>query len=158
MAQVNPEHSIAMPGAAAFANALYFKTGVSPEELFVAIGRLRREARDEIDRLIRFLDDTDDHMEREPDDDEPWLGWLEGRSSAWSGGSGDDRELDGADDEDGGDTEPSLGSLDHDQSQEVWGAGGRRDLERDPAESGIGDRDGLLEQVGTEDYWRGGLA
>jgi hypothetical protein len=42
-------------------------TDVSPETLFLAIGKLRKEARDEIDRLIRFLDETDNHMEREPD-------------------------------------------------------------------------------------------
>ena len=30
---------------------------------FRAIGKLRKEARDEIDRLIRFLDETDNHME-----------------------------------------------------------------------------------------------
>ena len=35
------------------------KTPITPEEIFRAIGRLRKEARDEIDRLIRFLDDTD---------------------------------------------------------------------------------------------------
>ena len=45
--------------------AIYYKTPVTPEEAFQAIGRLRREARDEIDRLIRFLDDTDNHMELE---------------------------------------------------------------------------------------------
>jgi hypothetical protein len=65
--------------------AIYYKTPVTPEEAFQAIGRLRKEARDEIDRLIRFLDQTDNHMEREPDGDE---------------------------DEDSGDTEPSLGSFD----------------------------------------------
>jgi hypothetical protein len=27
-----------------------------------AIGKLRKDARDEIERLIRFLDETDDHM------------------------------------------------------------------------------------------------
>jgi hypothetical protein len=31
--------------------ALYLPTDVSPEEVFKAIGRLRKEARDEIDRL-----------------------------------------------------------------------------------------------------------
>ena len=56
MAQVDSENSIAMPGAAAPAGALYFKTDVSPEDMFVAIGRLRREARDEVDRLLQFLD------------------------------------------------------------------------------------------------------
>lgn len=59
---------------------LYYPTPVTPEEAFQAIGRLRKEARDEIDRLIRFLDETDNHMEREPEDegddaeDEPSLG------------------------------------------------------------------------------------
>jgi len=39
--------------------SLYLPTDITPEKLFQAIGRLRKEARDEIDRLIRFLDDTD---------------------------------------------------------------------------------------------------
>ena len=59
-----------------------------------AIGTLRKEARDEIDRLIGFLDKTDDYVSRELEvedghdepDDEP---------------------------EDGGDDEPSLGSSGH---------------------------------------------
>jgi hypothetical protein len=41
-----------------------------PEEILRAIGRLRKEARDEIDRLIRFLDETEDHMELEPCNDD----------------------------------------------------------------------------------------
>jgi hypothetical protein len=41
------------------AGALYYPTPVTPEEAFQAIGRLRKEASDEIDRLIRFLDKTD---------------------------------------------------------------------------------------------------
>jgi hypothetical protein len=36
---------------------------------FRAIGRLRREARDEIDRLIRFLDESENLMELEPEDE-----------------------------------------------------------------------------------------
>jgi hypothetical protein len=48
------------------AGDLYFKTDVTPEQIFQAIGRLRKAARDEIDRLI--LNETDDHMEREPDE------------------------------------------------------------------------------------------
>ncbi|WP_369723646.1 hypothetical protein AB8Z38_06705 [Bradyrhizobium sp. LLZ17] len=51
-----------------------------------------------------------------------------------------------------GSDEPSLGSLDHHHSQERWAAGGRRDLEQDHAESGIADHDGLLEQIGREDW------
>ena len=38
-------------------------------QIFRAIGRLRMEARDEIDRLIRFLDETDNHVELEPEDE-----------------------------------------------------------------------------------------
>ena len=52
---------------------LYLPTDITPEKLFQAIGRLRREARDEIDRLIRFLDDTESHMsvdDEDGDDDE----------------------------------------------------------------------------------------
>jgi hypothetical protein len=32
------------------------------EQVFQAIERLRKEARDEIDRLSRFLDEADNHM------------------------------------------------------------------------------------------------
>ena len=39
----------------------------SPQEVFQAIGKLRKEARDEIDRLIRFLDN---HMELEDVDED----------------------------------------------------------------------------------------
>ncbi len=58
-------------------------------------------------------------------------------------------ELDTSDDE------PALGSLDHHHSQEEWAAGGRRDLELDGAEFGIGDIDGLLEQIGPQDWQAG---
>jgi hypothetical protein len=61
---------------------------VTAEEAFQAIGRLRKEASDEIERLIRFRDETENHMEREPEDV----------------GDGD------CDLEDGADDEPSLGS------------------------------------------------
>ena len=43
-------------------DSLYFPTDVSPEEVFQAIGRLRKEARDEINRLIGFLDKTDNYV------------------------------------------------------------------------------------------------
>jgi hypothetical protein len=123
------------------AGALYVKTDISPEQIFQAIGRLRKEARAEIDRLIRFLDETDNHMELEPEDE------------------GDDSELEDDDPaENDLDDEPSLGSLDHHHSQERWAAGNRRDLELDHAESGIGDRDGLLEQIGTQDWQQGAMA
>ena len=57
-----------------------------PADMFRAIGKLRKEAREEIDRLIRFLDETENHMcvddedggDEEPDThDEPSLGFLE---------------------------------------------------------------------------------
>jgi len=93
---------------------LYLPTDVTPEKLFQAIGRLRKEARDEIDRLIRFLDDTDNHMELEPDDE------------------GDDAELEDHDPaEDDGLREPSLGSLgDHHPNQERWAVGKPRPRDR----------------------------
>jgi bacterioferritin (cytochrome b1) len=44
---------------------LYLPIDMTPEEIFRAIGKLRMDARDEIDRLIRFLDKTDDYVSRE---------------------------------------------------------------------------------------------
>src|SRR5436190_11775016 len=91
---------------------LYLPTDTTPEQLFRAIGKLRKDARDEIDRLIRFLDETDNHMELEPEDE------------------GDDAELEDDDPaEDDGLAEPALGSLDQHDNQEHWAAGGRRDIE-----------------------------
>lgn len=124
--------------AAESAGELYVRTDISPEQIFQAIGRLRKEARDEIDRLIRFLDATENHMELEPEDE------------------GDDSELEDDDPaENDLDDEPSLGSCDPSMGggdQTRWAAGDRRDLEDDPTESGIGDHDGLLEQVGWQDW------
>jgi hypothetical protein len=125
----------------------------SPQGIFRAIGRLRKEARDEIDPLIRFLDETDNHMEREPEDegddaeDEPSLASLDRPSdqTQWAKGSCDDTEHEHDGREPGEDDEPSL-----------CGGGWSRDTtdrEIDDGESGIGDLDGLLEQVGSED-WR----
>jgi len=122
----------------------------TPEEAFQAIGRLRKDARDEIDRLIGFLDKTDDYVSRELEDqvdDSPC----------------DDNELDGpenGEDEESDPPEPSLGSIGDTQhyDQERWATGSRTDLElddcddedSDPPEeseaSGIGDHDGLQEQ------------
>lgn len=121
---------------------LDIKADMPPAEIFRAIGRLRREARDEIDRLIRFLDDSENHMaiDCEPEED----------------GEGEDAE-------------PSLGSFDRMTDQDkAWRTqslyafpavdGEQDDCDReddDPAElsevSGIGDHDGLLEQIGWND-------
>lgn len=123
---------------------LCFRTDVFPDEIFKAIGRLRKEARDEIDRLLRFLDDTENHMEMEPEDE------------------GDDSELEDDDPaENDLDDEPSLGSCDPSMGgggQTRWAFGDRRDLELDAAESGIGDHEGLYEQVGSQDWQSGAMA
>ncbi|WP_407122823.1 hypothetical protein [Bradyrhizobium sp. STM 3561] len=118
--------------------------------------RLRREARDEISRLIQFLDQSDPYVmteledddEREPEEREPSLGSVDRGpdQTRWSAGSCDDAECDDSD------LEPSLGSLDHNHSQERWASGNRSDLEEDPTESGIADWEGLLEQVGMRDW------
>jgi hypothetical protein len=124
--------------------AIYYNTPVTPEEAFQAIGRLRKEARDEIDRLIQFLDKTDNYVSRELEDsidDNPH-----------------DEETDdnGEDSEDADPAEPSLGSVSNfaHSNQERWSDGSRQDLEQDDAESGIGDQDGLDEQVPFRD-WQG---
>jgi hypothetical protein len=136
--------------------ALYLPTDVTPEEVFQAIGRLRKEARDEIDRLIGFLDKTDDYVSRELEqstDDEPSLGW----STAGQCGGIDDLEAETENDEDSDPAEPSLGSVgDMRFDQTRWASGGRRDLEQGGAESGIGDQDGLDEQVPFSDWQRTG--
>lgn len=108
--------------------------------------RLRKEAAAEINRLIAFIDASDPYVMTELEDD--ISADLEDDSPA----EDDDPA------EDDGSVEPSLGSLDHNHSQERWAAGGRRDLEQDHAESGIADHDGLLEQVGTQDWQQGAMA
>jgi hypothetical protein len=92
--------------------------------------RLRRDARDEITRLIEFLDASDEYVMTE----------LE-----------DDSEL-----EEVGDREPSLGSFDRMLNQEKSYAQSfgefipSVDAEQDGAESGIADEDGLREQYGKQ--------
>jgi hypothetical protein len=104
------------------------------------------------------LEDDDDR--EEGGDTEPSFGGFDrmaNQEKSWrSVGLADlDAELDTADDE------PSLGSFEYHnpehQSQERWAAGGSRDIEQDDAESGVGDDDGLLEQIGTKDWRHGGM-
>ena len=163
MAQVDSENSTAMPADGA--DALYFPTDTTPEELFQAIGGLRRQARDEINRLIQFLDSTENHMaiDCEPEDDgddaedEPGLGSFDrmaDQSKAWRQQSlwafpVVDGEYDAAD------TEPFLGALEGQTDQTGWAVGHRGDREQDPAESGIGDPDGVNEQIGRQDWQPG---
>ena len=108
------------------------------------LARLRKEASAEIDRLIAFLDASDPYVMTELEE------VCEDEGAQCEGGGGEE----GCEDEgaDRSDYEPSLGSVDHNHTQERWAAGSRRDLELDGAESGIGDLDGLLEQVGTQDW------
>jgi hypothetical protein len=146
MARAKTDNSTTAPdGLRSPQDLFYLPTDISPEEVFQAIGRLRKEARDEIDRLIRFLDESENHMEREPEDED-----------------------------DTADAEPSLGSFDRMTNQDkswrrtsLWAFpavdGEQDDADRedsDPAEeseaSGIGDYDGLLEQVGSQDWQQGG--
>ena len=151
-----------------------------PADIFRAIGRLRKEAKDEIDRLIRFLDETDNHMELEPNGDELDASWPERGPRPMASSSEDDEPSRGSFDRmldqgkawqqrslyaypaidgehDHADDEPSLGSLDHNHSQDRWAVGGRRDLEEDLSESGIADFEGLYEQVGTQDWSQGSM-
>jgi hypothetical protein len=135
-------------GSESPADALYFPTDTTPEELFQAIGKLRKEARDEIDRLIGFLDHTDDYISRELED-------------AIDDNPCDEDELDGpenGEDEQSEPDEPSLGAFEgHDDQGVSWKCSNRSDREVDGAESGIGDQDGLDEQVPFRDWQNAGM-
>jgi hypothetical protein len=110
----NPPSTAASSGL----GGLYVPTDVAPEVLFQAIGRLRKEARDEIDRLLSFLDATDDpdleddEVEEDPDH-EPSLGAQEPGmynvdQSRWEKSPRDDLEDEHDGREPHGDDEPSL--------------------------------------------------
>lgn len=115
-------------------DGLYVRTDIAPETLFQALGRLRRQAAAEIERLIAFLDETDSDADLEPDgSDEPVLaapenhpnhkhGYIHskrpfrdvtGAQGAWASGMDDDREGDGAFDDREGD-ELEHGGDEHD--------------------------------------------
>jgi hypothetical protein len=118
------------------------------EKALRQVAKLRQKASAEIERLIAFLDASDPYaateFEEQVDD-----------------GPCDDNELDGpehGEDEESDPPEPSLGSVgDMHFDQTRWAAGNRRDLEQDDAESGIGDADGMHEQVGTQDWQQGSM-
>jgi hypothetical protein len=76
------------------------------------------------------------------------------RAGGWEAPT-DDREAENEHDEEGGDGEASLGSLDQHDDQTRWGLSSRSDREQDASESGIGDIDGLLEQIGSQDGKQG---
>jgi hypothetical protein len=119
MAQVDSENSIAMPAGGA--DALFRRTDISPETFFAALGRARRAAADEIERLIQWLDSTIDVDEDSAVDDDPC---------------------------DGDDNEPSLGSFDRLSNQlhawkptTAYGSGYDVDCERDDCDREDADPD-----------------
>jgi hypothetical protein len=153
-------------------------TGQQERERQKALRRLRKlrlKASAEINRLINFLDESDLDPDLEHTSDaEPSLCGVTVQTTS----SDQDLEFDlgtfdrmidqtkstritdglgVADGEVECDDEPSLGSpLGFGfNDQRAWSA--RSDCENDPADSGIGDREGLLEQVGTEDCHQGGM-
>jgi hypothetical protein len=92
------------------------------------------------------------------DASDPYATELEDQVDDWPC---DDNELDGpenGEDELSEPAEPALGSLDGRLDQTGWAAGNRDDRELDGAESGIGDYDGLGEQVGSQDWQQGAMA
>ncbi len=128
------------------AGELYRRTDICPEQFFQTLGRVRRAARDEIERLIDWLDatidtDQDSAVDDEPCDGdpdlEPSLGSFDRMSDqikAWStrltySEIEVDAELDTAD------AEPNLGATAtiDEISQERWAQGVRDDREGDTA-------------------------
>jgi hypothetical protein len=82
MTQANSENTTAMPGESA--GTLYRRTDISPEDFFQALGRLRRAARDEIERLIDWLDTTIDCDQDAAVDDQPCDGDTDAEPSLGS--------------------------------------------------------------------------
>ncbi len=118
--------------------ASYVRTDISPDALFKAVGKLRREAADEIERLIAFLDEIGPAADLEP--------------------SGDELDADA-------DSEPSMAApeqhpdgvwwrrragvfRDRDGSQAQWG--GRGNLDDREGDAGFDDREGDELQHGGE--------
>ncbi|MEY9157345.1 hypothetical protein [Bradyrhizobium japonicum] len=161
------------------------------------LARLRKEASAEITRLIAFLDASDPYVmteledgaddgpcdtdelevaegdEEDGGDHEPSLGSIERHPSCygadgrnWSGdqigwayGGTKDLEDEHEGAEPGEDEEPSLGALEgHCDQRTAWRDGTINDYELDHSESGICDLDGLLEQIGTQDWQQGAMA
>lgn len=125
---------------------LYIRTPVTPEQAFKAIGALRREAVNEIHRLIQFLDKTDDYVSREledavddnPCDDnelEPGFCGVTADGASLPGASSWIDEAEGDDTPSGrsAEEEPTLGSVAAHEwsSQSGWSQGGTSDLEEE---------------------------
>jgi hypothetical protein len=148
MAQVDSEHSTAMPAlpAGSLIPSGLAKQQRDREKALRRVAKLRQKAADEIERLLAFLDASDPYASTELED-------------GIDDGPIDDNELDGpenGEDEECAPREWSLGSFDGQTDQSGWSAGRRADLEIDGAESGIADQDGLDEQVPFRDWQNGG--
>lgn len=149
---------------------IYRRTDIAPEIFFQALGRARKAARDEIERLIIWLDSTIDVDEDsavddegcDGDDFEPSLGSLDlvsNQIKAWAVppfGAVYDVDLE----EDQSDREPSLGSVEdhpngycdgsdvhrYGRTQERWAGGNRDDregCEHDGSEPDVEDEPSL---------------
>jgi len=94
---------------------LYYPV-MTPDEFYENLGKLRKEAEIEIERLIAFVDAIDADADLEPSGDE--------------------------DDRSGDETEPSLGSLDRCSSQTMWHCGFDRDQEEEHDGSEPEEREG----------------
>jgi hypothetical protein len=118
------------------AAGIYRRIDISPENFFQALGRVRRDVRDEIERLIEWLDSTidtdqdaavDDEGCDEDSDREPSFGSFDRMSdqiNAWQTRpvTADlDAELDRAG------SEPSLGAVAFGVSDDQRALGERRD-------------------------------
>ena len=129
MAQADSDNSTPTPAAERPRESTYLPIDMTPEEIFRAIGKLRKDARDEIDRLLTFLDETENHMciddedggDDEPDThDEPSLGFLHmNDQTRICEGLGGDREDEHDGREPQEDDEPSLGTLDRQMDQRL---------------------------------------
>jgi hypothetical protein len=125
------------------AGELYRRTDISPEDFFQLLGRVRRAARDEIERLIQWLDSTidcdqdasvdDDPCDGDPDV-EPSLGSFDSMSNqikAWQTTGFENADVDA--ELDICDREPSSAAPNPATwaSQEDWAEGNHDDCEGD---------------------------
>lgn len=161
MAQVNSENSTAVLAKDAGIGPIYAERHSHPHNPAAAaaqdrragkarqrIKNLREMACAEIDRLIAFLDASDGYS-------------MDEREEAVDDIPCDYDELE----ESGDEHEPSLAAFERHPSvcgpesfrsrigdQTNWTEGNTDDREEDAAESGIADLDGLLKQVGSQDW------
>ena len=106
------------------------------EKALRRVSKLRKQAADQIEKLIAFLDASDDYTmtEREPNGDEADASYPRSGSHVCSPME---------DDEEAGDeNEPSLGSTATHETrcQERWSAGNLDDREADPADDPLGEQ------------------